>query len=173
MPSVHIPDIGAAGKGLGIRLRKSIMRSPTPRPMPTKASPGFAGSGIVGGAALMSNMAFGTGVGAITGGLYTSDGLSLEGGLRGAMGGAFVGGLAGAGLPAASFGLIKSAAVRGRMQKAGFSRNAIQMTKHLASNEGRRTLFAGGGLLGGAIFGGGDSKRRGFNANRGTHIGHS
>lgn len=149
-------------------------RPPIATPTPNRGPSSNARLGALGGTsgkAVLGNMAFGAGVGAITGGVYSgSDGFSLSGSIRGAMGGAAVGSLAGFGLPAAA----KMAVGNNRfMSTAGsYSSKMVDLGRTVTSSHGRQALFGAGGLLGGSMMSGEGkgSKARGFNSNRGSRI---
>ncbi len=149
---------------------------PPPRRMngpirpPSGPTPGIGGA--MSAANFMSGALTGGATGAGYGAMYSGEDRSMRGRMhsafRGAMGGAVVGSMAGTALPAAArYGTTHNKF----MSVAGSNAsNLTQISKGLNTAEGRNAMFMAGGLLGGAAFGGNDSKRRGFNQNRGNRI---
>lgn len=78
--------------------------------------------------------------------------------------GALAGGLIAGGGYAGALGL-------GQRGVGGYAPKIANLMSDQASSVGRRAAFAAGGMLGGGMFGGNKSHRRGFNANRGNSIG--
>lgn len=115
----------------------------------------------------------GAGVGAAGGALFGNRDGTWHGAARGAIGGAMGGALLGTG---AGFGMPAVARMgvtnKGFMSNAGsYSTGIISMSQGLNSAAGRSSLFAAGGLLGGTMGGSGaNSKKSGFNRNRGSRI---
>ena len=61
----------------------------------------------------------------------------------------------------------------GRGMARSFAGGARQVGHMLTNTANRRAVFGSGAMLGGAMFGGGRNRRRGFNAQRGSRIGHA
>lgn len=124
--------------------------------------------------AMITSGAFaGAGAGALMGGTIGNREGTLRGAatgaMKGALAGAVVGTMGGVGLPAAGRAVTSNAKLMSNV--SGYSGNIHQVSKAMNTTDGRRALFAGGGLLGGLVFGGNSgSKRRGFNRNRGSSL---
>ncbi len=145
------------------------LKMPKPRGPNWNASLASSGRGGMGNAA---GVGMGAAVGAMAGGVYGNrDGSTMAGIGRGALGGAILGAMGGMGAPAiAKAGMARGMANKQFMSVAGsYSSNMVKATRALSSEGGRTAMFAAGGLLGGAAFGGqGNSKKRGFNRDRGN-----
>jgi len=138
--------------------------NPTPKSgAPTSAgavggnSAGWATAGMIGGSALAGGV-----TSYATGGDFTQ--------------GAMMGGLGGAGMAIGVPKLAKLAKNNPKgwsaLNNETFSSSMSSIGNFSATSSGRAAMFAGGGLLGGAMFGGRRSHKRGFNQNRGNGFGH-
>jgi len=128
----------------------------------------MATAGLVGGAAL---------VGGATS--YSTGGSFVQGALAGGTIGAGLG-LGGAAMISRGIGDV-GGTVAGHLKHyeyaaasqnvSDFSNSMVKIGSMLNSNENRKALFGAGAMLGGGIFGGNRSHKRGFNSNRGNSFG--
>lgn len=158
--------IGKAPSAPGQSLGKA---SPLSMPGPSIAP----GARTGGGGSPMSHGASGIG-GALTtigGGMLLGGGMSYATGGsfgQGAVMGAAGGGALAYGLPAAG----KFAARRlGQGGPGGYGTAMSRFVKGMENPTARRFAFGAGAMLGGGMFGGNKSHKRGFSSNRGNHIG--
>lgn len=143
-----------------------------PKPSGPNPTAVMGGMGGMNGMSAAAGVGMSAAVGAMAGGIYGNrDGNTLAGVGRGALGGAILGAMGGMGAPAiAKAGMRQGLANKQFMSVAGsYSTNMVKATRGLSSETGRTAMFAAGGLLGGTAFGGqGNSKKRGFNRDRGN-----
>lgn len=108
------------------------------------------------------------GIGALGGGAVSW----MTGG--GFLQGAMAGGLVGAGAGGASYSMMgrPSAQLIGKAAKYDqqYAIKTAKVVSGMTSAEGRKAMILGGGLLGGAAFGGDKNRSRGLNAKRGNRI---
>lgn len=113
----------------------------------------------------------GVGVGAAAGATtsYMTGGNIMQGGLMGAAGGAVMGMGGIRMLAQGGRGVAWQAAKRGVGN--GFTSKLTQLTYGMENPANRAYMFGAGGMLGGMMFGGNRSHKRGFNSKRGNSIG--
>ncbi len=138
-------------------------------PMPKSRSINSTGQAF----GAVAGSAWGAATGAAIGGMYGNDGPSFGGAIKGGIAGGLMGGAMGVGIPMGA----KAALANDKfMSHAGsYSDSLVTLGKSLNTNEGRKAMFASGGMLGGgavAAFSSNKSnnKKRGFNQNRGSRI---
>lgn len=169
---------GNSFRGRGANMKRGGQKAPPPIAMPKPSGPNWGNAmnhSPMSGRAMAGGVGIAAAVGGMAGGVYANrDGFSFSGSVKGALGGAIAGAAMGIGMPHAATSGGKFLAQNKRfMSTAGsYSSNMVKMTRSLNSEGARTAMFAGGGLLGGMAFGGSDSKKRGFNRNRGSSIGH-
>jgi hypothetical protein len=99
---------------------------------------------------------------------YMTGGDAIQGGIAGGVVGGIGYGMAAGGRGAA----LGAARMFGRGSTGrSFSRGVASAMKPMSSAEGRAGMYAGGAMLGGFVFGGNRSHKRGFNSKRGNSIG--
>jgi hypothetical protein len=127
-----------------------------------------ATAGLIGGAAAVGGVSsYSTGGGFFQG---AAAGAAVGAGLG--MGGAkFIGTSAGEAVESAS-GMLKHYEYPDAAKSAaGWSEGIRSTVSGMNSNQARKATFAAGGMLGGGVFGGDRSHKRGFNSHRGNSFG--
>lgn len=141
---------------------------PSPLPPPP---PSFGSSGSITGASSIGGAIFNVAAGGFTGGMtsYTTGGSFTQGAIAGAAVGAGFGAAAKYQLPSRANAFV--AKQLGQKGVTGYSKDIAGFTAGFENAAVRRGAFGAGAALGGFVFGGDRSHKRGFNGRRGNSIG--